>query len=42
MEGHGSLTIRLARTPGAAPTAKEAATGEFVTVAVSDSGCGIN
>jgi signal transduction histidine kinase/ActR/RegA family two-component response regulator len=41
MEGHGSLTIRLARTPGAAPTAKETATGEFVTVAVSDSGCGI-
>ena len=41
MEGHGSLPVRLARSPGAAPTAKEAATGEFVTVAVIDSGCGI-
>ena len=41
MEGHGSLTVRLARSPGAAPTATKAATGEFVTVAVIDSGCGI-
>ena len=36
MEGHGSLTVRLARSPG-----KEAASGEFVTVAVINSGCGI-
>jgi CheY-like chemotaxis protein len=41
MEGHGSLTVRLARSPGAAPTATKVATGEFVTVSVIDSGCGI-
>ncbi len=41
MEGHGSLTVRLAGSPGAAPTATKAATGAFVTVAVIDSGCGI-
>jgi signal transduction histidine kinase len=41
MEGHGSLTVRLARSPSAAPTATKAATGKFVTVAVIDSGCGI-
>jgi PAS domain S-box-containing protein len=41
MEGHGSLTVRLARSPGPAPTATKIATAEFVTVAVIDSGCGI-
>ena len=41
MEGHGSLTVRLARSPGTAPRMTKVATGDFVTVAVIDSGCGI-
>ena len=41
MEGHGSLTVRLARSSAAVPTATALTTREFVTVAVIDTGCGI-
>ena len=40
MEGQGSLTVSLSRSPGAA-SASKAATREFVKVAVIDTGCGI-
>ena len=41
MDGQGSLTISLARSIGAVSGPKETGTGEFVTIAVCDTGCGI-
>jgi signal transduction histidine kinase len=41
MEGQGTLTVRLARSSVTGPSKSKAATGEFVTVTVTDSGCGI-
>jgi len=40
MDGSGSLTIRVANSMGPAPEASRVA-GEFVSVSVSDTGCGI-
>ena len=41
MDGRGSLTIRLARSTSPALRPNGAPKGEFVTIAVRDTGCGI-
>ena len=41
MDGKGLLTIRIAKSTGRPVDAGESAVNEFVTVSVSDTGCGI-
>jgi PAS domain S-box-containing protein len=41
MNGQGSLNIEISRSHGSEPVATGTTTGEFVMVAVSDTGCGI-
>ncbi len=41
MDGGGSMTIRVAKSPANALDASRYAANEFVTVSVSDTGCGI-
>ena len=41
MDGSGSLTIRVTKSPASALDASRYAVNEFVTVLVSDTGCGI-